>query len=50
MTTKDIGLWQHANRCDSYCNFYGVDYPFEVELSTQGQPGVTTLRSIEYQM
>ena len=27
MTTKVDGLWVHADRCDSYCNFYGIDYP-----------------------
>ena len=43
-------LWRHNERCDSFANFYGVDYPWEVELvSTTGQQ-VNTLRSIEYQM
>jgi|TARA_B110000259_G_scaffold39013_1_gene44564 membrane associated rhomboid family serine protease len=43
-------LWRHNERCDSYANYYGVDYPWEVELvSTTGQQ-VNTLRSIEYQM
>lgn len=50
MTTKDNGLWVHANRCDSYCNFYGIDYPFEVEFSLYTQTQVNTLRNIEYYM
>jgi hypothetical protein len=43
-------IWKHNIRCDSYCNFYGVDYPFEVEfLSSTGQ-SVNTMRSIEYML
>lgn len=50
MTTKDNGIWVHADNCESYCNFYGVDYPFEVEfaLNTPGQ--VNTLRNVMYLM
>lgn len=41
-------IWKHNVRCDSYCNFYGVDYPFEIEfLSATGQ-AVNSIRSIEY--
>ena len=41
-------IWKHNLRCDSYCNFYGVDYPWEIEfVSTTGQT-VSTMRSIEY--
>ena len=41
-------IWKHNFRCDSYCNFYGVNYPWEIEyVSATGQT-VTTTRSIEY--
>ena len=42
------GLWRHNARTDKYSNFYGIDYPWEIDLlETSGQT-VTTLRSIEY--
>jgi hypothetical protein len=48
MTVKDDGIWKHNLVCDSFCNYYGVNYPFEVEyVQNQGQT-VTTTRSIEY--
>lgn len=44
------GIWRHNYRCDLYSNFYGEDYPWEVELiETTGQM-VNTLRSVEYQL
>tara|TARA_B110000027_G_scaffold69222_1_gene74036 strand:+ start:3 stop:2552 length:2550 start_codon:yes stop_codon:yes gene_type:complete len=43
-------LWRHNERCDSYANFYGIDYPWEVELVANTGQQVNTLRSIEYQM
>lgn len=50
MTTKNNGMWVHADRCDNYCNFYGIDYPFEVEFSLHTQTDVNTLRNIMYFM
>lgn len=50
MTTKKDGLWVHADRCDSYCNFYGIDYPFEVEYALHTQNQVNTLRNVMYMM
>ena len=48
MTIKDNTVWKHNEAWDSYCNFYGVDYPWEIEaLSNSGQT-VETVRSIEY--
>lgn len=44
------GIWIHNERCDSYCNFYGIDYPFEVEYMVHTVQQVNTLRSIEYIM
>ncbi len=48
LTTKDNGLWRHNQRRDSFCNFYGVDYPFEVEWIDSTGIQVTTMRNIEY--
>lgn len=50
MTTKNNGIWEHANNCNSYCNFYGIDYPFEVEFSLADDVMVDTLRNIAYMM
>jgi len=48
LTTQDSGLWKHNFICDNYCNFYGVDYPFEIEVPVPTGQSVTTLKSIEY--
>jgi len=50
MTTKDNGIWVHNDDCQSYCNFYGQYYPFEVEFAIQNQTEVFTLRNIVYYM
>jgi hypothetical protein len=43
-------IWIHNERCDLYCNYYGIDYPFEVEWNVHTGPTVNSLRSIEYIM
>jgi hypothetical protein len=48
--TKENGLWIHNTRCDNYCNYYGKDYPFEIEFMANTGSTVNTLRSIEYTM
>ena len=48
LTTKDSGLWKHNLLCSDYCNFYGINYPFEIELPVPTGQSVTTLKSIEY--
>ena len=50
MSTKDNGIWIHNERCDLYCNYYGIDYPFEIEYTINTVQQVNTLRSIEYQL
>lgn len=48
MTVKGNTLWKHNERCDLFSNFYGVDYPFEIEYaSTTGQQ-IHVVDSIEY--
>lgn len=48
ISTMRDELWKHNDRCDLYCNYYRVDYPFEVGF-IKALPGtVTTLRNIEY--
>ncbi len=50
MSILDNGIWIHNQRCDLYCNYYGIDYPFEVEYMVNTIQTVNTLRSIEYIM
>ena len=45
-------IWKHdtnpGGSCGTYCNFYGVDYPFEIEIPVTTGQTVTTLKSVEY--
>lgn len=50
MTVKDKGIWIHNRNCQSFCNFYGVDYPFEIEQIINTGQLVNTIRSFEYQL
>lgn len=49
-TTQGSNIWLHNKNCQSYCNFYGIDYPWEIEYSIDTVQNVNTLRSIEYQL
>ena len=44
------GIWRHNYRCDLYANYYGVDYPWEVEMVEHTGQNVMTIRSLEYQL
>lgn len=48
LTTKKNGIWKHNEGCTSFCNFYGDQYPFEIELPIITGQTVTTVKSIEY--
>ena len=48
LTIKRDGIWKHNDICNSYCNFYGVDYPFEAEFPVVTGQTVTTMKSLEY--
>lgn len=48
MTIKGNTAWKHNERYDSFCNFYGVDNPFVVEIVSSSGQTVHTVRSIEY--
>lgn len=41
-------IWRHNARTDSFCNFYGIDYPFLIDRIAPTGINVTTIRSIEY--
>lgn len=50
ITVKDLALYKHNETCDSFCNYYGQDFPFEVEYVVNNGQNVEILKSIEYQM
>jgi hypothetical protein len=47
-TTKGNGIWKQAGNCAEYCNFYGVQYPFEIEVPVITPVEIRTLKNIEY--
>lgn len=48
LTTQGTQIWRQNDRRDLYCNYYGIQYPYEVEYIASTQLSVNTLRSIEY--
>lgn len=50
LTTKGRTIYRHNTTPTKYCNYYGVDYPFEIEIPTSTGPIETTLSSVEYLM
>lgn len=57
LSTKDTfstifkeGIWAHNQLCNLYCNYYGVDYPFEVQWLNNTGLTVNVVKSIEYQL
>ena len=50
MSVMNNSVWLHNYLCDSYCNYYGTDYPFEIEFQSDTVQQMTTMRSLEYQL
>lgn len=48
LTANRDSLWKHNTTCNSYCSYYGVGYPFEVEFVSATGQQVNSMRSIEY--
>jgi hypothetical protein len=48
MSVDVDSIWKHNVRCDLFCNYYGKDYPFEVEFISATGQSVTTVRNVEY--
>ena len=44
------GFWRHNVRCDSFANFYGINYPWEIDIISNTGQQVNTIRSFEYQL
>lgn len=47
---KDAGasVWRHNSRTDLYVNYYGIDYPWEIDYTIGTGTSTTTLQSIQY--
>lgn len=50
MTVKNNTIWKHNERWDSFCNFYGKQYPFEIEFVSSSGQNVEIIKSLEYQL
>ena len=48
ISTKGNTMWRHNDSTSSFCNYYGIDYPFQVEYVLDTGQTVNTLRNIEY--
>jgi hypothetical protein len=48
LTTQKNGIWQHVAKCNDFCNYYGVQHPFEIEFPVVTGQNVNTIKSIEY--
>jgi hypothetical protein len=50
LTVNGDSFWKHNDSWDSFANYYGQDYPWEVEFPIVTPNAVTTLRNVEYYM
>ena len=48
LTVKDNKVYKHNERYDSFCNFYDINYPFEIEFVSSSGQEIHTVRNIEY--
>lgn len=48
MSVNGSTVWKHNSRCDLFCNFYGVDYPFDIEFVSATGQAVNSVRNVEY--
>ncbi len=48
LSVKDNGVWKHNEAYDSFCKFYNVDNPFEIEFVSASGQEIHTVRSLEY--
>lgn len=48
LTTQKNTAWKHNWDCQHYCNYYGKDYPFEIEYPILTGQSVTVPKSMEY--
>ena len=47
-TIKKNTIWKHNDLCDNYCNYYGTQYPFEIEYPIVTGQTTSIVKSFEY--
>ena len=50
MSVNTNSIWKHNIVCNSYCKYYGVDYPFDIEFVSATGQQVNSMRNIEYML
>lgn len=50
LSVKGNKVYKHNENYESFCNFYGTDYPFEIEFVSHSGQQVEIPRSLEYLM
>lgn len=48
LTVKKNSIYKHNQTCTSFCNYYGIDYPFQIEYVSSDGQNVETTKSLEY--
>lgn len=48
LSVKNNTVWKHNESYDSFCNFYNIQYPFEIEFISNTGKIINTVRNIEY--
>ena len=48
LSVKGNEIWKHDSSYTDFCNYYGVAYPFEIEIPIISGQTVNTMRSVEY--
>lgn len=48
LSVKGKGVWKHNESYESFCNFFGKDFPFELEVTSNSGQQIETVRNIEY--
>lgn len=48
LTIKGNTIWKHNDSCNDYCNFYDIQYPFEIEYPITTGQTPTIIKSFEY--
>ena len=50
MSVKGNGIWKHNERWDLFSNYYGIDYPTQIEIVDSDGQIISTRRNLEYQI
>lgn len=48
LTVKNNTIWKHNERLDSFCNFYGKDYPYQIGFNISTGQRTSVLNNIEW--